>query len=69
MRVLIHFGDPLMKTTWLWLKNLPQLWKTNDLGSGYQACWKASPGKDRKKIRSQTYPGIANAMAEQWGKL
>lgn len=28
-----------------------------------------SAGKDRGKIRSKTYPGIASAMANQWGTL
>jgi|SRR5262245_27960950 len=62
-----HFGDPFRKTTCLWLKNLPLLVPTNDLGSGYQACWYESPGPNRKKNRSRTYPGIATAMAIQWG--
>jgi hypothetical protein len=62
-----HFGDPFMKTTCLWLKNLPALQKTNDLGGGEQACWKEPPGPERKKNRSRTYQGIAEAMAEQWG--
>jgi hypothetical protein len=62
-----HFGDPFKKTTGLWLKNLPPLLPTNDLGDGEQACWKEAPSKDRRKNRSRTYQGIANAMAEQWG--
>lgn len=27
------------------------------------------PGKDQAKIRSATFPGIARAMAEQWGSI
>jgi hypothetical protein len=64
-----HFGDPFRKTTCLWLKNLPRLTATNDLGTGEQACWKEAPGPQRKMNRSRTYPGIAAAMAEQWGGI
>lgn len=62
-----QFGDPFKKTTCLWLRNLPPLVPTNDLGYGEQACWKEAPGPERKKNRARTYPGIADAMAEQWG--
>lgn len=62
-----HFGDPYRKATCLWLKNLPRLVPTNDLGTGEQACWKAAPSPDRAKDRARTYPGIAEAFAEQWG--
>ena len=64
-----HFGDPFKKTTCLWLKNLPQLVPTNDLGDGEQACWKEAPRPERKKNRARTYPGVADAFAEQWGIL
>jgi len=62
-----QFGDPFKKGTCLWLKGLPLLVPTNDLGDGEQACWKEPPSEDRWKIRSRTYRGIALAMAEQWG--
>ncbi len=62
-----HFGDPFRKTTCLWLKNLPKLVPTDDLGTGAQACWKEPPHPDRWKRRSRTYRGIARAMAAQWG--
>jgi hypothetical protein len=62
-----HFGDPFKKSTCLWLDNLPKLTATNNLGKGEQACWKEAPGPDRKRNRSRTYPGIAAAMADQWG--
>ncbi len=62
-----HHGDPFKKATCLWLKNLPELVATNDLGSGEQACWKAPPSADRWKERARTYQGIADAMADQWG--
>lgn len=61
-----HFGDPYRKTTCLWLKNLPKLVPTNDLGTGEQACWLEPPGPERKRNRARTYPGFADAMAEQW---
>ncbi len=64
-----HFGDPFKKTTCLWLKNLPALVPTNDLGDGEQACWKEAPGPERKKNRARTYQGMAEAMAEQWGQI
>jgi hypothetical protein len=62
-----HFGDPFRKTTCLWLKNLPKLVATNDLGTGEQKCWREPPSPDRWKKRSRTYAGFALAMAEQWG--
>lgn len=64
-----HFGDPFRKTTCWWLKGLPKLVKTNDLGSGEPECWLQSPGPDRWKRRSRTYPGLAAAIAEQWGSF
>jgi hypothetical protein len=36
--------------------------------SGHPACWLAPPSDDRWKIRSRTYDGIADAMAERWGR-
>jgi hypothetical protein len=62
-----HFGDPFKKATCLWLKNLPPLVTTNNLGAGKQACWLEPPSPQRKMNRSRTYQGIATAMAEQWG--
>ena len=64
-----HFGDPFRKTTCLWLKNLPKLEPTNDLGTGYPQCHREPPGPERWKRRSRTYPGFADAMAAQWGAL
>jgi hypothetical protein len=64
-----EFGDPHRKTTGLWLKNLPRLVPTNNLGGGEQSCWKEPPSAERKRIRATTYPGIARAMADQWGNL
>jgi len=61
------FGDPYMKTTCLWLKGLPLLRATNVVSGREQKCWKEPPSPDRWKERSRTYPGVAKAMAAQWG--
>lgn len=69
-----HFGDPFQKRTYLWLEGLPFLVATNNLGTGEPMGlnakgngWGSSGGKQRQKNRSKTFPGIAEAMAEQWG--
>ena len=78
-----EFGHDASKKTCLWLKNLPLLVKdpakfvhpskpgkdgklvyANQTPSGQN---NLGPGKDRAKLRSETYAGIAEAMAEQWG--
>ena len=76
-----QFGEDASKTTCLWLRNLPELVPTlhipprlvdglprwaNQTDSGQN---RLSPSPDRWKYRSRTYPGIAAAMAEQWGLL
>lgn len=60
------FGHGETKSTCLWLKNLPLLKATNIVEGREQKCWKMPPSKDRAKLRSKTYHGIAEAMAEQW---
>jgi hypothetical protein len=69
------FGHDASKKTCLWLKNLPLLTPTNQLPGdaktrrGNQTASgqnKLPPSKDRWKIRSETYQGIADAMAAQW---
>ncbi len=62
-----QFGHGEVKATCLWLKGLPKLAPTNVVDGRHPACWLASPGPDRWKIRSRTYTGIAEAMAQQWG--
>lgn len=62
-------GDPFVKTTGLWLTGLPLLVPSNPVAGREQRCWKMAPGPDREKERSRTYPGIAEAMAAQWGSL
>jgi len=67
------FGEDASKATCLWLKNLPPLMATMVIKKNRYANQTPSgrnnlpPGPDRAKIRSRTYPGIARAMAEQWG--
>jgi hypothetical protein len=76
----MQFGDPFSKRTCLWLKGLPKLVPTNVVDPGesityasgrkmpkwYADAWKLSP-EERSKARSKTFPGIAKAMADQWG--
>lgn len=73
-----QFGHKQMKRTGLWLEGLPLLTPTNIVGPPpkdkkerykWQDCWTASPGPEREKLRSKTFPGIAMAMALQWGNL
>lgn len=64
-----QFGHGEVKGTCLWLKNLPLLQPTNIVGGREAKVHKATPRTDRWKERSRTYPGIAKAMAEQWGGL
>lgn len=70
-----QFGHPESKRTGLWLKNLPPLQETNNVYEEYLALptkernriHYMAPGPDRGRLRSVTYQGIADAMAEQWG--
>jgi len=71
-----QFGNPESKKTCLWLKGLPLLQPTNILEVPTSGIWnnqtksgqnKLSPSPERAKLRSRTYQGIADAMAEQWG--
>lgn len=68
-----QFGDDASKATCLWLRNLPPLVPTNVLRKDRYANQTPSgqnrlgPSAERALIRSLTYPGIARAMAEQWG--
>lgn len=71
-------GHEATKTTCLWLKGLPHLQPSNIVGKGARHVTKSGkslpewynlpPSEDRWKLRSATFPGIARAMAEQWGK-
>ena len=75
-----QFGDAFEKKTCLWLKGLPELKPTDiveipprkrfdsgkSMPSWYAEAWNL-PKEERAKLRSKTFPGIARAMAEQWG--
>ena len=64
-----QFGDPAKKRTCFWTRNLPPLVPTSTMtaADARADCHLASPGPDRWKERSRTYPGIARAIAEQYG--
>ncbi len=64
-----QFGHGETKATCLWLKGLPELKPTNIVDGREAKIHRMPPGKDRAKLRSETYQGIADAMAEQWGNL
>ena len=65
------FGHPVQKKTCLWLKNVDPLIPTNIVSeresSKVAGNWFNKGGKNRQKNRSKTFPGIAKAMAEQYG--
>ena len=60
------FGHGETKATCLWLNGLPELKPTNIVEGREQRIWKLPPSADRAKLRSKTFQGIADAMAEQW---
>jgi site-specific DNA-cytosine methylase len=77
------FGDEATKTTCLWLKNLPKLEATNIVGKGERTVFKsgkshpkwyadalaiAKTPSERRNLRSKTFQGMAQAMAEHWTK-
>ena len=74
-----QFGHPFTKRTQLWLKGLPKLESTDIVEPERTFCPSGSYSgkhdekhkgiftKDRARQRSKTFPGIAKAMAEQWG--
>lgn len=75
-----YFGDKSRKTTCLWLKNMMPLKhdKKDHVNPEIHTCKNGktfskdymvslAAGENRGKLRSKTYPGIAKAMAQQWG--
>ena len=77
-----QFGEPWSKLTYLWLKGLPELKPTEMVNEHkpYVSCGtshnKGNPDKagasragGASKTRSKTFPGIAKAMAQQWGEF
>lgn len=78
------FGDEATKTTCLWLKNLPDLTPTKMVGKGERVVLSSGKSlpkwysdsfntkistEMRRTLRSKTFQGFADAMAEQWSKL
>lgn len=63
-----QFGHGETKATALWLKCLPKLYPTNIVSGREARIHKMPPSADRWKLRSQTYAGIAEAMADQWSE-
>ena len=74
------FGDPVEKKTCLWLKGIPPLVPSNEVKPPQRIFFKSGrsmgkffvetrnlPKEERARVRSKTFPGIATAMAEQWG--
>lgn len=63
------FGDNESKATCLWLRGLSPLLPsiTQEPAGVKESVHREGPGPERKKNRSRTYQGIADAMAEQWG--
>ena len=63
-----QFGHGETKATCFWLKNLPKLKPTNIVAGREQRIFNMPKTHDRGLLRSITYQGVADAMAEQWGK-
>lgn len=73
-----YHGDPYFKKTLLWLRGIDKLedscrltppQKGTEEYKKWSMVWYEPPGKDRWKNRSRTFPGIAKAIANQYGKL
>lgn len=62
-----QFGHGETKATCLWLKGLPKLEPTNIVNGRESRVHRMPPGPLRWKMRSETYRGVAAAMAAQWG--
>jgi hypothetical protein len=63
-----QFGHGETKRSCLWLKNLPPLVPTQIVEGRAARVHRMPPGPDRGKERSRFFPGIAAAMADQWGR-
>lgn len=65
------FGHDIRKDTCLWLKNLPLLIPTQTIPPPHRKIdyWSTKRNPDGRSLKSITYQGIADAMAEQWGDL
>lgn len=63
------FGDPETKGICLWLKGLPPLMSTVMESTRDDIKHRLPPSPERAKLRSEFFPGVADAMADQWGEL
>jgi hypothetical protein len=63
-----QFGHGEIKKTCLWLKGLPPLFSTEIAPGNTPRIHYMAPGPERGKERARMYPGIAQAMADQWGE-
>lgn len=64
-----QFGHGEIKATCLWLKGLPPLKPTSIVDGREARVHRLPPSEDRWKLRSTTYAGVAEAMADQWGDV
>jgi len=68
-----EYGHPFQKRTCLWLKGLPMLISTQIVeerqSTKIPGNWFNKGGKDRQRERARTFQGIADAMADQWGRM
>lgn len=64
-----QYGHGETKTTCLWLHQLPPLRATDVVPGRESRVHRMAPSETRGYERSRTYPGIAAAMADQWGRL
>lgn len=64
-----YFGDGISKKTCLWLYDLPNLKPTHIAKERRQYIMELAPNQHRQKLRSTTFEGLANAMADQWGPV
>ncbi len=64
-----QFGHGETKKTGMATHNLPPLQPSNVVDGREQRIWKMAPSPTRKRDRSATYPGIADAIVQQWGAL
>lgn len=62
-----QFGHGEVKRTCLWLRNLPALTPTNIVAGREARVHRMPPSPQRWRERSRFFPGIAEAMADQWG--
>ena len=68
-------GHPQRKATCFWLRGLPVLLPSRVCGpppdgdKAWESIWREPPGPNQARNRSRTYPGLAEAMANQWGTL